>query len=83
MLAITSAVRTGNITQHGLAERQMLKHIFAFDHIKYACYNSFQEAFGFIAAKPTDLHEAFSYPIIHLLISDYISLTKLALEIIL
>ena len=44
------------------AKRQMLKFIFTFDHIKYARYNSFQQAFGVTAAKPTDLHEAFSYP---------------------
>ena len=42
MLAIISAVQTGNITQQLQAERQMLKLIFAFDHINYACYNSFQ-----------------------------------------
>ena len=69
MLAIISAVRTGNITQHLQAERQMLKLIFTFDHIKYARYNSFQHAFGVIAAKPTDLHEAFSYPITSLPLS--------------
>ena len=40
----------------------MLKFIFTFDHIMYARYNSFQQAFGVIATKPTDLHEAFSYP---------------------
>ena len=47
----------------------MLKLIFAFDHIKYARYNSFQQEFGVIAAKPTDLHEAFSYPITSLPLS--------------
>ena len=41
MLTILSAVRTGNITQHPQAERQLLKFIFAFDHINSACYNSF------------------------------------------
>ena len=46
MLAIISAVQTGNITQQLQAERQMLKLIFAFDHINYACYNSFQQTFG-------------------------------------
>ena len=40
-----SAVRTGNITQHLQAERQMLKIIFAFDHINYSRYNSFQHVF--------------------------------------
>ena len=46
MLAIMSAVQTGNITQQLQAERQMLKLIFAFDHISYVCYNSFQQTFG-------------------------------------
>ena len=56
MLVITSAIRTGNITQHLQAESQMLKLIFAFDHIKYVRYNSFQQAFGVTTRKPTNLH---------------------------
>ena len=47
----------------------MLELIFEFDDIKHACYNSFQQAFGVIAAKPTDSHEAFSYPILSLPLS--------------
>ena len=46
MLAIISAVQTGNITQLFQAEKEMVKLIFAFDHIKYARYNSFEQAFG-------------------------------------
>ena len=66
----------------------MLKLIFAFDHSKYARYNSFQQVFGVNAAKPNDLHEVFSYPITLLSVSSpaiplYINLTKLAPEIIL
>ena len=45
MLTIVSAVRTGNVTQHLQAERQMLKLAFAFDQINYARYNSSQHAF--------------------------------------
>ena len=45
MLAIVSAVRTGNIVQHLQAERRMLNLVFAFDHINYARYNSFQHVF--------------------------------------
>ena len=69
MLAIISAARTGNITQHFQTERSIPKLIFAFDHIKYACYNSFQQAFGVVLAKPTDLHETFSYPMTSLPLS--------------
>ena len=42
MLAIVSAVREGDLKIHLQAERQMLKLIFAFDHIHYARYNTFQ-----------------------------------------
>ena len=44
-----------------------------------------KQAFGAITAKPTDLHEAFSYTIrsLNFLIPVYINLTKLALEIVL
>ena len=45
VLAIVSAVRTRNITQHLQAGRQMLKLIFVFDHISYVRYNSFQHVF--------------------------------------
>ena len=47
----------------------MLKLVCAFDLIKYARYNSFQQVFGVTAAKPTDLHKAFSYPITSLPLS--------------
>ena len=45
MLHIIFAGRAGNINLHLTAERHMLKLIFAFDHIKYNRYNSFQQAF--------------------------------------
>ena len=45
VLATVSAVQTGKITHHLQTERQMLKLIFAFDHINHACYNSFQHVF--------------------------------------
>ena len=45
MLAIVSAVRTRNITQHLQAERKILKLILVFVHINYAPYNSFQHVF--------------------------------------
>ena len=45
MLHIIFAGRAGNINLHLTAERHTLKLIFAFDHIKYNRYNSFQQAF--------------------------------------
>ena len=47
----------------------MLNLIFVFGHVKYARDNSFQQGFGVNAAKPTDLHEVFSYPITSLPLS--------------
>ena len=46
MLAIISTVQNGNITQLFQAEKEMVKLIFAFDHIKYTRYNSFEQALG-------------------------------------
>ena len=60
ILAMIFAVWTGNITQQIQGERKVLKLIFAFDLIKFNRYNSFQQGFGVVAAKPTDLHDAFS-----------------------
>ena len=45
MLEIVSAVREGNLQQHLQAEREMLKLVFAFDHIHYARYNTYQHIF--------------------------------------
>ena len=45
MLAIVSAVAAENITLHLQAEKQILKLTFTFDHINYACYNSFLNVF--------------------------------------
>ena len=42
MLAIVSAVREGDIFKHLQAEREMLKLVFAFGHVQYARYNTFQ-----------------------------------------
>ena len=42
MLAIVSAVREGDIFKHLQAEREMLKLVFAFDHVHYARYNTYQ-----------------------------------------
>jgi len=42
MLTIVSAVREGCIDRHIQAERQFLKLLFAFDHINYSRYNSYQ-----------------------------------------
>ncbi len=45
LLALVSAVREGNLERHLQAEREMLKHCFAFDHVNYARYMSFQHVF--------------------------------------
>ena len=45
MLAIVSAVREGHIDRHLQAERQFLKLVFAFDHVNYANYNTYQHVF--------------------------------------
>ena len=42
MLAIVSAVREGCLERHLQAERQFLKLIFAFDHVNYSRYNTYQ-----------------------------------------
>ena len=43
MLAVVSAVQTGNIIKHIQAERRML--IVAFGHINFARFHSFQHVF--------------------------------------
>ena len=45
LLALVSAVREGDLERHLQAEREMLKHCFAFDHINYVRYLSFQHVF--------------------------------------
>ena len=45
MLSIVSAVRESHFERHIQAERQFLKLVFAFDHINYARYNSYQHLF--------------------------------------
>jgi hypothetical protein len=42
LLALVSAVREKDLTRHMQAEREMLSLCFAFDHINYARYMSFQ-----------------------------------------
>ena len=42
MLSIVSAVREGCIDRHLQAEREFLKLAFAFDHVNYSRYNSYQ-----------------------------------------
>ena len=41
MVTIVSAVREGVIDKHLQAEREMLKLVFAIDHVHYARYNTF------------------------------------------
>ena len=43
MLALVAAVRDNNLELHLQAEREMLKHVFAFDHVHYARYMGFQQ----------------------------------------
>eukprot|EP00794_Sanderia_malayensis_P009432 gene9432-biopygen7559 len=45
MLALVSAVREKDFERHLQAERQMLKLVFAFDHINYGRYNTYQHVF--------------------------------------
>ena len=45
LLAVVSAVREGNIHQHLQAERDMLKHCFAFDHVDFKRYLSYQPVY--------------------------------------
>ena len=42
MLAIVSAIREGGLKRHFSAEQEILKLIFAFDHISYAGYITYQ-----------------------------------------
>ena len=42
ILALVSSVRGGNIELHLEAEGDMLKHLFAFNHLNYARYLSYQ-----------------------------------------
>ena len=42
MVAIVSAVREGDIFKHLQAERELLKLVFAFDHVHYGRYNTYQ-----------------------------------------
>ena len=42
ILALVSSVRAGTIELRLEAERDMLKHLFAFDHQNYARYLSYQ-----------------------------------------
>ena len=42
ILSIVSAVRENNFEKHLQAERKLLKLIFAFDHVNYARYNTYQ-----------------------------------------
>ena len=43
ILAIVSAVREGDLKKHFSAEREFLKLMFAFDHINYAGYITYQD----------------------------------------
>ena len=45
MIALVSAVRKGRLEQHLQVEREVLKLCFAFDHINYPRYLSFQQAY--------------------------------------
>ena len=45
LLALASAVREENFERHVLAEREMVKYYFAFDHINYARYMSYQQVY--------------------------------------
>ena len=59
VLAIVSAVQTANITPHPQAERYLLKLTFAFHHISYFRYNSFEHVFLKNLSK--DNSETFDY----------------------
>ena len=43
LLALFSAGRENNFERHLQAEREIVKYCFAFDHINYACYVSYQQ----------------------------------------
>ena len=70
-----------------LYQSQILKQVTKRKNLKkiIAVMKEDKQAFGAITAKPTDLHEAFSYTIrsLNFLIPVYINLTKLALEVVL
>ena len=48
---LVTAAREANIEMHLQAERELLKIVFAFDHINYARYNSFQHIFSVIISR--------------------------------
>ena len=45
LLTLDSAVRESNFEQHLQTEREMVKYCFAFDHIHYARYMSYQQVY--------------------------------------
>ena len=45
MLALVSAARESDIEMHLQAEKEFLKLVFAFDHVHYSRYNTFQHVF--------------------------------------
>ena len=45
MLSIVSSMREENLYRHLEAERKFLPLFFAFDHVHYAMYNSFQHIY--------------------------------------
>ena len=45
LLALVSAVREKNFERHLQAEREMIKYCFAFDHVNYARYISYQQVY--------------------------------------
>ena len=45
LLALVSAVREKNLDRHLQAEMEMLQYCFAFDHINYAWYLSYQQVY--------------------------------------
>jgi len=45
LLALVWAVRVGNLECHLQAEREMIKFCFAFDHVNYSRYLSFQQVY--------------------------------------
>ena len=45
LLALVSAVREKNLERHLQAEREMIKYCFAFDHVNYSRYLSYQQVY--------------------------------------
>ena len=45
LLALVAAVRDCNFELHLQAEREMIKHCFAFDHVNYARYLAYQQVY--------------------------------------